>query len=649
MTSDTTTTFLGDIKFKDGDTIRLASELATVDEVNNVLKDYYTKAECDKLIQSNQSSSSSTSSSSSSSYEAVPYKIIQHDNNDTYQFDTDIKPNDTLRFTGFFGLESNTFSYEATLTLSNGSSIYQSEQITTSLGQKLQISMMFVEDQRTRFMIASKVIFTSIEKKVSTYPSKFKTIPFETRILDDVQEMWSSHEFIVFDGSFGDAIKMDFRFAPNNSVCSIYTTIEKIDGDIHMVSGNYISSNNLVDYNTVMAVIQSSPNYPGKLILRCANDFTLVSVSIPYVSDASIHISDFGIAPPMKYEPVSLQNLRDGSSVLYDVDVEFGDTVLIEGYYVDYPFSWEGVLNDDKEVDDSKAAVIEFKEQDLYIIFISKPKFERMTLMLDSRCIITSLKRKTASDDIVLTSSMIASHSLEERTSIPFYCGKVNGNIMVIFDGSFGDTITIEYMLYTNQYRLTSEHKLVKDAEGKYDVYDRVPIPGTNNVRYTQIGLISEHTDLPGKLIFMWGFEAYQLLSISKWTTSSIVTTRSLNSPVYSSCVTSSRDDGNTVFIDAKRGDVIHITGKSKPGDDSFTFDCMTQIPTTGSELRIPTSKRFDYVALYDNDDGGLILTDSHGVICFESVEHVYANEIERLEAKIATLEAKLNQLTDAS
>ena len=39
----TTTSFIGDIKFKDGDTERLASELATVDEVNTALKDCISK------------------------------------------------------------------------------------------------------------------------------------------------------------------------------------------------------------------------------------------------------------------------------------------------------------------------------------------------------------------------------------------------------------------------------------------------------------------------------------------------------------------------------------------------------------------------------------------------------------------------------
>ena len=39
----TTTSFIGDIKFKDGDTERLVSELATVDEVNTALKDCVSK------------------------------------------------------------------------------------------------------------------------------------------------------------------------------------------------------------------------------------------------------------------------------------------------------------------------------------------------------------------------------------------------------------------------------------------------------------------------------------------------------------------------------------------------------------------------------------------------------------------------------
>ena len=47
MAVNTTTTFLGDIKFKDGDAVRLASELATVEEVNTALEGYYTKTVCD--------------------------------------------------------------------------------------------------------------------------------------------------------------------------------------------------------------------------------------------------------------------------------------------------------------------------------------------------------------------------------------------------------------------------------------------------------------------------------------------------------------------------------------------------------------------------------------------------------------------------
>ena len=45
-----TTTFIGDIRFKDGDTERLASELATIDEVNDALAGYYTKSEIDTKI-----------------------------------------------------------------------------------------------------------------------------------------------------------------------------------------------------------------------------------------------------------------------------------------------------------------------------------------------------------------------------------------------------------------------------------------------------------------------------------------------------------------------------------------------------------------------------------------------------------------------
>ena len=43
----TTTTFIGDIKFNDGETDRLVSDLATVDEVNEALGKYYDKTQCD--------------------------------------------------------------------------------------------------------------------------------------------------------------------------------------------------------------------------------------------------------------------------------------------------------------------------------------------------------------------------------------------------------------------------------------------------------------------------------------------------------------------------------------------------------------------------------------------------------------------------
>ena len=43
----TTTTFIGDIKSKDGDTDRLVSDLATVDEVNEAFTKYYDKTQCD--------------------------------------------------------------------------------------------------------------------------------------------------------------------------------------------------------------------------------------------------------------------------------------------------------------------------------------------------------------------------------------------------------------------------------------------------------------------------------------------------------------------------------------------------------------------------------------------------------------------------
>ena len=46
----TTTTFIGDIKFKDGETDRLVSDLATVDEVNEALGKYYDKTQWDNAF-----------------------------------------------------------------------------------------------------------------------------------------------------------------------------------------------------------------------------------------------------------------------------------------------------------------------------------------------------------------------------------------------------------------------------------------------------------------------------------------------------------------------------------------------------------------------------------------------------------------------
>ena len=46
----TTTTFIGDIKFNDGETDRLVSDLATVDEVNEALGKYHDKTQCDNAF-----------------------------------------------------------------------------------------------------------------------------------------------------------------------------------------------------------------------------------------------------------------------------------------------------------------------------------------------------------------------------------------------------------------------------------------------------------------------------------------------------------------------------------------------------------------------------------------------------------------------
>ena len=63
----TTTTFIGDIKFKDGETDRLVSDLGTVDEVNEALNKYYDKTQCDSKFALKQQQQTS--------YELVQYEF----------------------------------------------------------------------------------------------------------------------------------------------------------------------------------------------------------------------------------------------------------------------------------------------------------------------------------------------------------------------------------------------------------------------------------------------------------------------------------------------------------------------------------------------------------------------------------------------
>ena len=649
--STTTTTFIGDIKFKDGDTERLASDLATVDEVNSALvgyytkkecdklfgnittvdlSDYYTKSECDKLIESIGSSSSS----SSSSYEPIPYKLLEKKSSDNmFKFDADVRPTDTVRFTGFLGIETNTFTYEAILAV-NSDNIHISETITTALGNEMQLTVAFISGQPIRFTINSSVYFTSIEKKVSTSSIRFKTIPFETKTLSDVQAIWNITTYRVFDGSFGDIIKMDFTYTPSQFKCSSYAKIEKLNEDFHAIIVGYLTEGKLVSYDVLAGGIQTSSNHPGKLILTCTPDFTLDAVSIPSADD-NVYLSDLGINR-MTFEPVPLRNIRDVSNqVLYDVDVEFGDTVMIEGFYGNQsnPISWEGELIDDKEWNNSKAAIIEFTQPSTYaIIFLSKPDFERMTMNLtDSYIVITSIKRKTASHEVVLTSS-----TTEEYTNIPFYYSSTYYGYAALFDGSFGDTIRIALMFYSSKVQMTIEHELVKGSDGKYEINDRVPI--SDDVRYMKIGDVYEHQEVPGKLMIQLAFDAMKILSISKKMKNTIITTKSLNQPAYSSCIV--RRENYAVIVDAKRSDVVRITGKSPEGVDSFSFDSVVQLPSSNS-ISLPGTNGMISLKC-DDMDGKLVIYDNSGVIYIDSVEHVYANDIERLEARIAALEAKL-------
>ena len=84
----TTTTFIGDIKFNDGETDRLVSDLATVDEVNEALGKYYDKTQCDSKFalkgESGNQSNAYTKTECDSKFalkeqQHTSYELVQHE------------------------------------------------------------------------------------------------------------------------------------------------------------------------------------------------------------------------------------------------------------------------------------------------------------------------------------------------------------------------------------------------------------------------------------------------------------------------------------------------------------------------------------------------------------------------------------------
>ena len=647
MAVNTTTTFLGDIKFKDGDSVRLASELATVEEVNTALEGYYTKTECDTkyMLKSDDvtvdMSSYYTKTESDEKYLSKPdeekshycpipyYTVGVNSSNVLYLIEEDIIKQDTvLRISGYKTNPQNTFTYEAKITINEGENMHTSGPISCSMNDTVTIMMSFVNSESS-LVVATGIVITSIEKMVDE--------PTVLTYDETLYEKLSSNE-IGFDGIKGERYRFELTINALGTTFSIDTVLSEENKNISI--GGYFM--NAIEYLTVGELVLNAS--AGKYIFSYGINYTLNSVSKvnAVIEKPVIYVHDLGLADKTVYKTVPLMNMNKDSIYASDfqieVDVEFGDTIQFDGYYgtPNNVFSYEGVLT--SVIDEGHECVpltIDIDEtHKLNIIFESTPRYPCMMLLYSDRnCVITSLKRKVTNDTTLITSENIDDCSKGQYYPIPYYLQEVNGTMVHVFDGAFGEHLTLNFKIKESGTELNCEIVLKKDENGQHPLY--AGFYDNNLIRNQQIGLIAEHPNESGKLCVFCELAEFQLMSIMRYVTDDIKS-YALHAPIYENVLY--RTAGSQLLINARVGDVIHLKG-SRPNDS--TFDSYVKIGTSNTTSILTSGDILEIrIERMTGEYSGKILLEANNCM-FDVAERVYANVIDR----IAQLETKLAQL----
>ena len=593
--------------------------MATVEEVNTALKDYVKKTECDMIV-------GKPATSSTTSYVSIPFnvtEIINESSLATYTLYDDITEADTLRICGYSVNPSKTFTYESVMTFNSSSNAYSHESGTINENTDFAV---FIQPNNPVTLVVhrSVTVITSIEKKISGHVNT---------TYNELSYNSPTNNVVVFDGLPGDYIKIDFMVTSNQHKFSYESVISSLP--VTMYAGIFIDSS--IGYGQIGVL--EDPSSPGKIGCRFDNYLTLLSISkVETVTDNNIYAADLGFGESTTYSSIPLLNMRyDSNGVYYDADVKFGESVVVEGFY-ETPtntFSYEGVLTSQK-IGDRTIAPIEFtmqSNQQFNIVFESAPTFTQMTLWhQDKHVVVTSLKRKSSNDEIMLTSANITTYSKKSYQTMPYYLDTVNGNLMTIFNGSFGDQVKLSFIMNDTQYEFSCEVVLKKNEDNVHLLNAGIKI--SSGVVYGSVGQIGEHTE-SGKLMLKYNMNDFQLLSISKLTTDNILTYNTLNQPSYENAL--SQYQNNQFLLNAKQGDTIHLKGNGP--NASFTFDCSVKIPATNS-LKVMTSDGVKDISVQHNDNDKLLLI-TDGIWTFDAIETVQPSIFDRLksiESRIAAV-----------
>ena len=605
----TTTSFIGDIKFKDGDTERLASELATVEEVNTALKNYVKKTECDMIV--------GKPSNTTTSYVSIPFNVTTINTSMvTYTLYDEITEADNVRICGYSDTPSKTFTYESVMTFNSSSNAYSHE--SGAINDDTEFAVFIQPDNPVTLVTNSNTVITSIEKYISGRVNTTYT---------ELSYNSLSSNVIVFDGLLGDRIRIDFIVTSTQHKFS-YESVTS-SSSVSIYAGVY--NNGSVEYGQ-FGGLQSVLSSPGKIECSYNSGLTLLSISkVETVTDNNIYAADLGFGASTTYSSISLLNMRyDNSGVYYDADVNFGESVVVEGFYetVTNAFSQEGVLTSQK-IGDRTVAALQITiqgNQQFNIFFESEPTFTQMTLWhQDKHVLVTSLKRKSSNEEIMLTSANITTYSKKSYQTIPYYLDTVNNNLMMIFDGSFGDQVKLTFMRTDDlQYEFSCEAVLKKNEDNVHLLNAGTIL--SSGVVYGSVGQIMEHTE-SGKLMLMYSMNNFRLLSMSKLTTDNIVTYNTLNQPSYENAL--SEYQNNQFLLNAKQGDTIHLKGNGP--NSSFTFDCSVKIPAANS-LKVMTSVGIKEISVQHNVNGKLLLI-TEGIWTFDAIEPIQPSILDRLKA----------------